>query len=83
MVDLAPICMKDGPLTDDDWEKVSTQLREGFSKYGYVYLINHGIPEKKVCPLCTHIYKKSLLTRIYALHFSLHPSHCLLSLNFK
>jgi isopenicillin N synthase-like dioxygenase len=46
IIDLKPICGKpDSLITEADWNNVSEQVRKVFSKYGYCYLINHGVPE--------------------------------------
>lgn len=52
IVDLSYVCMKTGKVTDEDWENVAEQLRRVFSKFGYCYLINHGVPEETVSLVC-------------------------------
>lgn len=48
IVDLSYICKKSGVVTEEDWINVADQLRRTFSKFGYCYLVNHGIPENIV-----------------------------------
>jgi isopenicillin N synthase-like dioxygenase len=48
IVDLSYICKKTGQVTEEDWINVAEQLRNAFSKFGYCYLVNHGVPEEIV-----------------------------------
>lgn len=48
IVDLSYICKKAGEVSEQDWINVADQLRYAFGKFGYCYLVNHGIPEEIV-----------------------------------
>jgi len=49
IIDLKPVCGKpDSQITKADWDNVAQQMRGVFSKYGYCYLVNHGVPEEVV-----------------------------------
>ncbi|CAL8137892.1 unnamed protein product [Orchesella dallaii] len=49
IVDLTRVCKKKADeITEEDWIDVADQLRKSFSKFGYCYLVNHGVPEEIV-----------------------------------
>lgn len=66
IVDLERICCTD-IIDSSDWEDVAIQIRNSLHEVGFMYLINHGVPQDVVrqmrieLPFYHHLYHHSEL----------------------
>eukprot|EP01125_Pyxidicula_operculata_P020996 TRINITY_DN7912_c0_g1_i1.p1 TRINITY_DN7912_c0_g1~~TRINITY_DN7912_c0_g1_i1.p1 ORF type:complete len:334 (-),score=83.91 TRINITY_DN7912_c0_g1_i1:9-1010(-) len=55
VVDLAPICKEH--VTQDDWDKVVTEIGNACKSIGFFYVKNHGVPKQLVSDLFSYGHK--------------------------
>lgn len=51
MIDLERICCTDN-VRPSDWQNVAIEIRKNLHEVGFMYLINHGVPQDIVRPVC-------------------------------
>lgn len=50
IIDLERICCTDN-VSFSDWENVAIEIRKNLHEVGFMYLINHGVPQDIVKPV--------------------------------
>lgn len=67
IVDLGKICCTDN-VSSSDWENVANEIRRNLHEVGFMYLINHGVPQdivsKKTVVLLIHTILYITLSRL-------------------
>lgn len=48
IIDLARICGEDNKGESNNWEEIGDEIRKALHEVGFMYLINHGIPQNIV-----------------------------------
>lgn len=48
VIDMGRLRVSENIKDDPEWIEVASKIREGLGSVGFMYIINHGIPDERV-----------------------------------